>query len=162
MIVFGSSGTARWALKWAFKFLGVMIALFIVLGVVRQLTMTPEEKEAQTRRMAQAREAAAAQRAASAASRRVAATGAPSLTTAMRLMRTGQFAAALAAYQALEAAQPELRATCQGQIGAAYYMLGKYDEALTAYAAAIEAGEDRAMMQSNIDEARAALAKKKR
>ncbi|MEO6953340.1 MAG: hypothetical protein ABI321_16185 [Polyangia bacterium] len=56
-------------------------------------------------------------------------------------------------------AQPALRRTCEGQLGAAYYMLGPYQNAINAYEPAITAGEDRGMMEDNIKEAREALAK---
>ena len=69
------------------------------------------------------------------------------------LMLQKSFAQSIAAYQVLAEQYPERKATCESQIGAAYYFLQDYDQAITYYVAARENGEDASMMDDNIWEA---------
>ena len=152
MLIISSSGGPRKFLFSCLKFLGGFILLMMVVSFVRNLTMTDAERAERARKGTEAQMNAR---------KAAASTGRPSLAAAVGAMRAGRWADGLAAYQALEVADPKLRGTCEGQIGAAYYMLGDYDKALVAYQNAIDAGEDPGMMKDNIAEARAAKAKGK-
>jgi tetratricopeptide (TPR) repeat protein len=79
------------------------------------------------------------------------------LNAAAKLMLTGAYADAAAAFRQIAETHPEVRGDCFGNIGAAHYFVGRYDEAIAWYQAAIDAGADAQMMQDNIVEARQAI-----
>ncbi|MDQ3035527.1 MAG: tetratricopeptide repeat protein [Myxococcota bacterium] len=82
------------------------------------------------------------------------------INEAARLMTSGDYEACAAAYHAIAESHPEERGTCWSQIGAALYFMGRYEEAIQWYEAALREGADASDMRDNIDEARAALAKR--
>src|SRR5262245_3000950 len=69
------------------------------------------------------------------------------INAAARLMTGRKFEHALAAYRTIGEQHPDRRGTCEGQIGAALYFLGRYEEAIAHYESAIALGEDRDMMK---------------
>jgi hypothetical protein len=79
------------------------------------------------------------------------------LNAASKLMLTGDYEAAANAFREIAEAHPEVRGDCFGNIGAAHYFVGRYQEAIQWYQAAIQNGADLAMMQDNIVEAEQAL-----
>lgn len=82
------------------------------------------------------------------------------INAAARLMTGKQFKECIEAYQAIAAQHPDQQATCEAQIGAAYFFLGQYQKAIEYYEAAKAHGEDAGMMDDNIREAKDALLNK--
>jgi tetratricopeptide (TPR) repeat protein len=70
---------------------------------------------------------------------------------AARLMDNEQYNEAIAYFSAIAIQYPHEQGLCECQIGAAYYFLGDYEQAIEYYLAAREHGED--MMDDNIWEA---------
>jgi len=66
-------------------------------------------------------------------------------------------ARALAVYEQIAFAHPDIIGTCQAGIGAAHYFLGDYETAIEFYQKARANGQDRRLMQEGIDEAREAI-----
>lgn len=79
------------------------------------------------------------------------------INAAAGLMLDRRYEECIAAYQAIADAHPEQRGTAYGQIGAALYFLGRYEEAIQHYEQALALGEDPEGMRENIEEARQAL-----
>jgi len=77
------------------------------------------------------------------------------------LMLQKAFKESIVAYQVLAEKYPERKATCESQIGAGYYFLNDYDQAIEYYVAARDHGEDTSMMDDNIWEACETAYKKK-
>ena len=82
------------------------------------------------------------------------------MNQASELLLSRQYAQAADAFRTIAEQHPEERGDCYGQVGAAIYFLGRYEEAIAWYEAALAAGADPSMMQDNIAEAREALAKR--
>lgn len=80
---------------------------------------------------------------------------------AARLMTSSQYDAAASAYHAIAESHPEVRGACWSQIGTALYFLGRHEEAIQWYEAAAREGADPDMMRENVDEARAAIARRR-
>ncbi|MBX7190936.1 MAG: suppressor of fused domain protein [Sandaracinaceae bacterium] len=87
---------------------------------------------------------------------------ASAVNAAARLLVGGQYEAAIAAYKAIGEADPSRRGLAAGQIGAACFFLGRYEEAITWYRTSAEWGEEAAMVRDNIEEAEAELRKRGR
>lgn len=82
---------------------------------------------------------------------------ASAVNAAARLMMGGKYEEAIVAYRAIGEADASRRGLAAGQIGAACFFLGRYEEALTWYRNSAEWGEDPSMVRDNIEEAEAAL-----
>jgi hypothetical protein len=82
------------------------------------------------------------------------------INAAARLLVGKKFREAIVAYTSIGKRYPVQRGVCEGQIGAAHFFLGEYENALAHYMAAKQLGEDAAMMDENINEALAAMAKR--
>jgi len=82
------------------------------------------------------------------------------INAAARLMTAKKFQECIQAYEAIAAQHPDQQATCEAQIGAAYYFLGQFQKAIEYYEAAKAHGEDAGMMDDNIREAKDALLNK--
>jgi tetratricopeptide (TPR) repeat protein len=80
---------------------------------------------------------------------------------AAKLLVGGHYPQAIEAYTAIGAKWPDERATCEGQIGAARFFLGEFEQAIKHYEEARRLGADPAMMEDNIVEARDALKQKR-
>ncbi|MCC5944593.1 MAG: hypothetical protein JJT94_06630 [Bernardetiaceae bacterium] len=73
---------------------------------------------------------------------------------AAQLMAKGAYQNCIQAYQQLCERYPDQRGTCEGQIGAAYFFLGEYEQAIHYYLEAREHDASNAdMMDDNIWEA---------
>jgi len=81
------------------------------------------------------------------------------INAAARLLMTGDHEGAIVAYTLVMKEHPEEQDTCEGQIGASYYFLGKYEKALEFYRAAKEHGANADKMDDNIKEAEEAIEK---
>ena len=79
---------------------------------------------------------------------------------AAKLMMNQSYQGCIEAYSALAERYPDRKGDCQSQIGAAYFFLGDYDQAIENYLAARENGMDADMMDDNIWEACETLYKK--
>lgn len=79
------------------------------------------------------------------------------INAAASLMLDRRYDDCIAAYRTLAEAHPDQRGLAYGQIGAALYFLGRYEEAIQHYEQAMAHGEDPATMRENIQEARDAL-----
>ncbi len=80
------------------------------------------------------------------------------LRDAANLMGAQQYLKAAEAYRAICNAQPEHAALAASQVGAALFFLRNFSEAIQWYEYAGQLGFDASMIQSNIEEARAAMA----
>ncbi len=58
------------------------------------------------------------------------------INAAARLLVGVSYEQAISAYTAIMTEHPEQRGTCEGQIGAAHYLLGQFEQAITYYEAA--------------------------
>jgi tetratricopeptide (TPR) repeat protein len=72
---------------------------------------------------------------------------------AARLMDNEQYNQAIAYFSAIAIQYPHEQGLCECQIGAAYYFLGDYEQAIEYYLAAREHGMNEDMMDDNIWEA---------
>ena len=79
------------------------------------------------------------------------------INAAAQLLLTGQYQAAIDAYQAIAREHPETTGTCYGQVGAALFFLQQYPQAIAWYEAAKQYGADVTAMNENIAEAQAYL-----
>lgn len=79
------------------------------------------------------------------------------LNAAAQLMMAGAHEEAAGAFRGIADAHPEERGVCYSQVGAACYFVGRFEEAIGWYEAALREGADAAMMRDNIDEARRAI-----
>ena len=79
---------------------------------------------------------------------------------AAKLMMNQSYQGCIQAYHALAEKYPDRKGDCQSQIGAAYYFLGDYDQAIENYLSARKNGIDPDMMDDNLWEACEALYKK--
>jgi TolA-binding protein len=72
---------------------------------------------------------------------------------ASQLMLNGQYKECIAYYSAIAEQYPQKQGLCESQIGAAYYFLGNYVEAIEYYLQARDNGMNPDMMDDNIWEA---------
>ncbi|MBU1221165.1 suppressor of fused domain protein [Myxococcota bacterium] len=82
-----------------------------------------------------------------------------SLRNAARLMQAELFNESITAYTVIMDEDPLFSGVCHSQIGAAYYFLGRYQDAISHYELALENGADKGMMADNIKEAQQAMGK---
>lgn len=75
------------------------------------------------------------------------------INLACRLLAKGQYEACIAAFEKIMVAAPSEKGTCENQIGAAYFFLGKYPEALEHYLLSLDHGFDTNMLDYNVWEA---------
>ena len=81
------------------------------------------------------------------------------INAAARLMTGRAYPECIQAYAAIANAHPEELGLCEAQIGAAYFFLGQYENAISFYQSAERNGADARMMKFNLDEATAELKK---
>lgn len=82
------------------------------------------------------------------------------MRTASKLMTSRKFAESIEVYKKLVDEYPEKSGLYEGQVGAGYYFLGDYTQAIEHYVSAMNHGGDKSMMDDNIWEASEALFKK--
>ncbi|WP_052594593.1 hypothetical protein [Aureispira sp. CCB-QB1] len=72
---------------------------------------------------------------------------------ACQLLAKGQYEACIKAFEKIMEQEPSEKGTCENQIGAAYFFLGKYPEAIAHYLLSLQNGFDTEMLDYNIWEA---------
>lgn len=72
---------------------------------------------------------------------------------ACKLLAKGHYEACITAFENIMTKEPEEKGTCENQIGAAYFFLGKYPEAIKHYLLSLEHGFDLEMLDYNVWEA---------
>src|SRR5262249_35843697 len=83
------------------------------------------------------------------------------VNAAGRLWMKGDYRGVLDAYTRMAEEHPDHLGDCQGQIGAAHFLLGNIETAIEFYERALENGaENRRTVEENLKEAREALAKR--
>lgn len=69
------------------------------------------------------------------------------------LLTKGEYEACITAFKSIMVAEPSEKGTCENQIGAAYFFLGKYPEAIEHYLLSLDNGFDLEMLDYNVWEA---------
>lgn len=72
---------------------------------------------------------------------------------ACQLLAKGQYEASITAFEKIMEQEPSEKGTCENQIGAAYFFLDKYPEAVEHYLLSLDNGFDAAMLDYNVWEA---------
>lgn len=72
---------------------------------------------------------------------------------ACQLLAKGQYEACITAFEKIMAEEPTEKGTCENQIGAAYFFLGKYPKAVEHYLLSLDNGFDPEMLDYNVWEA---------
>jgi tetratricopeptide (TPR) repeat protein len=72
---------------------------------------------------------------------------------ACQLLTKGHYEACITAFKNIMDKEPSEKGTCENQIGAAYFFLGKYPEAVTHYLLSLNNGFDPEMLDYNVWEA---------
>jgi tetratricopeptide (TPR) repeat protein len=75
------------------------------------------------------------------------------INCACQLLTKGQYKACITAFEKIMAEEPSEKGTCENQIGAAYFFLGKYPEAIEHYLLSLDNGFDLEMLDYNVWEA---------
>ena len=79
------------------------------------------------------------------------------MRNASKLMTSGKYSESIDLYKKLSDDFPQNKGLYESQIGAAYYFLGDYDNAIKYYVSGMNNGGDKRMMDDNIWEATEAL-----
>lgn len=72
---------------------------------------------------------------------------------ACKLLAKGHYVTCITAFENIMIKEPAEKGTCENQIGAAYFFLGNYPEAITHYLLSLEHGFDLEMLDYNVWEA---------
>lgn len=72
---------------------------------------------------------------------------------ACKLLVKGNYEACIMAFTKIMEQEPSEKGTCENQIGAAYFFLGKYSDAIEHYLLSLEYGFDTEMLDYNVWEA---------
>ena len=75
------------------------------------------------------------------------------INSACLLLTKGEYKACITAFESIMTAEPSEKGTCENQIGAAYFFLGKYPEAIEHYLLSLDNGFDLEMLDYNVWEA---------
>ncbi|WP_347069965.1 hypothetical protein [Flavobacterium sp. WV_118_3] len=81
------------------------------------------------------------------------------MRNASKLMTSGKFQESLALFKTLSEKYPNNKGLYESQVGAAYYFLGAYENAVDYYISSMKNGGDKSMMDDNIWEAAEAYSK---